>query len=472
MHRTILTSLVFFSLFASAASGNAAEAWRAGVAETSITPAEPMWMSGYGARTAPAEGTQDELMAKAVVLESSDAAGASSAGRKSRVVLITLDLVGIDRAISLELGRRLHEKFGLERRQIAINCSHTHCGPVVGTNLGAMYSLTDAQWKQVADYQVVLLDKIVDVVGRALADLAPVRPSWGSGTATFAVNRRENKEKEVPALRAQGATLRGPIDHDVPVLALHAADGRLKAVVFGYACHATTLGFQKWCADYPGYAYRTLQTSHPGTVALFWAGCGADQNPIPRRTLEYAEQYGRQLAAAVEKVLASGTLKPIAGTIDARYEEVSLDLAHLPTSAELEATAAKGNKYEQGRARRLLATIAKEGKLAPTYPYPVETWQLGDGPRWVILGGEVVVDYALRIKQERTPAETSAAAIDPTRTWVAGYSNDVMAYIPSRRVLAEGGYEGATSMIYYGLPSPWAPMLEEAIIRAVRGERR
>jgi neutral ceramidase len=453
--------------FASSASAQSTPlTWRAGVAETIITPAEPMWMSGYGGRTAPADGTQDELKAKALVLESPAAKGSG----KSQVVLITLDLVGIDRATSIELCERLKKKFGFERRQIAINTSHTHCGPVVGRNLGAMYSLTDAQWKQVDDYQAVLLDKLVDVVGKAVADLAPARASWGSGTATFAVNRRENKEADVPTLRAKGVALKGPSDHDVPVLAVHDAEGRLKSVVFGYACHATTMGFQKWFADYPGHAYRAVEQAHPGAIAMFWAGCGADQNPLPRRTLELAEQYGKQLAAAVEAVLKSTTMKPIAGPISARYDEIPLELASLPTKAELEATAKTGNKYEQGRAKMLLATIAKEGKLSPTYPYPVEVWRLGDGPKWVLLGGEVVVDYALRLKSEPNVPSLTERKDPPTQTWVAGYTNDVMAYIPSRRVLAEGGYEGASSMIIYGLPSSWAPMLEEAIIQAVRRE--
>lgn len=463
----VLASIAFMIACTSQASAQSpVPTWRAGVAEIVITPAEPMWMSGYGGRTAPADGTQDDLKAKALVLESP----APKGNGKSQVVLITLDLVGIGRSTSLEVCARLKQKFGFKRRQIAINCSHTHCGPVVGRNLGAMYSLTAAQWKQVDEYEVVLVNKLVEVVGRAVADLAPARASWGSGTATFAVNRRENKEKDVPTLRAQGTPLKGPIDHDVPVLALHDADGRLKSVVFGYACHATTMGFQKWFADYPGHAYRAVEQAHPGAIALFWTGCGADQNPLPRRTLELAEQYGKQLAAAVEVVLKSPEMKPISGAIEARFDEIPLELAKLPTKAELEATEKTGSKYEQGRARLLLATIAKEGKLSPTYPYPVEVWRLGDGPKWVLLGGEVVVDYALRLKSEPNVPSLSQRKEPPTQTWVAGYTNDVMAYIPSRRVLAEGGYEGASSMIYYGLPSPWAPMLEEAIIQAVRRE--
>ena len=425
--------------------------WKAGVAQKTITPKKLMWMSGYGSRTAPAEGKADDLMAKALVLEDAD---------KTRVVLITLDLVGIDRATSQDICKRLYEKYGFERAQIAINCSHTHCGPVVGTNLKAMYDIGESQWKLVDDYTEALKQNVVTAVGDALKSLAPADVYWGSGTATFAVNRRENKEAEVPKLREEGKTLKGPNDHDVPVLAVYDPKGPLRAVAFGYACHATTLSFQNWSADYPGRACNELQRRSLGAIALFWAGCGADQNPIPRRTYELAEHYGKRLGEAVHSVLRdrdSKQMKPLAGRLTAEYTEIPLRFARTPTKAELETEAAKGNKYEQGRAKSLLAKLSA-GEAVPTeYPYPVQTWRLGDGPRFVTLGGEVVVDYALRLKQE----------LGAKTTWVAGYSNDVMCYIPSRRVLGEGGYEGASSMTIYGMPSAWHAMLEEAIVKAV-----
>jgi hypothetical protein len=109
------------------------------------------------------------------------------------------------------------------------------------------------------------------------------------------------------------------------------------------------------------------------------------------------------------------------------------------------------------RAERWLEVINKGEPLPRTYPYPVQAWKLGDGPTWVMLGGEVVVDYALRLKRELGP-----------NLWVAGYTNDVMAYIPSLRVLKEGGYEGGGAMAPYGLPTAWGPAVEEKIVAAVK----
>jgi hypothetical protein len=130
----------------------------------------------------------------------------------------------------------------------------------------------------------------------------PAELSWGEGKATFAVNRRTNKEADVVKLKAENKIL-GPSDHAVPVLLIKDASGKTKGIVFGYACHSTTLSFFQWCGDYPGFAMLELEKRHPGAIALFWAGCGADQNPLPRRTVELAQNYGNQLADSVDAVL-------------------------------------------------------------------------------------------------------------------------------------------------------------------------
>lgn len=426
-----------------------AQGWKAGVARQTITPPELMWMSGYAGRTGPAESTLQELFAKALVLE--DPQG-------NRACLVTLDLVGVGRETSLAIRALLTKQYGLEPRQVALNCSHTHCGPVVGTNLGAMYALDDAQQSRVIHYEQFLIEKAVEVVGQSLESLAPAAVSYGQGWTSFAVNRRNNPEADVPTLRAAGRLV-GPVDHDVPVLAVRDEQGVLRAVAFGYACHATVMGFMQWFGDYPGCAQAAFEEAHPDCVALFWAGCGGDQNPLPRREVALAEQYGRQLAAEVDSVLA-GVMQPLTGELDARYEEIPLAFASLPTRDELVATAQSDNKYEAIRARNLLADVDRGQALSPTYPYPVQVWNLGPELRWVFLGGEVVVDFALRLKAEH----------GREATWVAGYSNDVMAYIPSLRVLREGGYEGAGAMVYYGRPAPWAESVEESIVEAVRGQ--
>jgi hypothetical protein len=308
----------------------------------------------------------------------------------------------------------------------------------------------------------------VDTVGRAFASLAPARVAAGQGISRFAVNRRNNPEGSVPKLIEQHA-LKGPVDHAVPVLTVSAPNGALQAVVFGYACHNTTLSFYQWCGDYAGFAQIALERNHPGAVAMFFMGCGADQNPLPRREVFLAQRYGEMLAAAVEEVLLQ-TPATLAPTLKTAHELATLNLGDAPTLGELEKLAVvppgKQPSTQTRWAARLLTEIKAGKPLARTYSYPVQVWQLGGRQLWIALGGEVVVDYAVRFKGEYG-----------ADTWVAGYVNDVMAYIPSARVLAEdkpprafgrGGYEGNTSMYVYGQPAHrWADDVEDRIALSV-----
>jgi len=423
------------------APASAAE-WQAGVARANITPQESMWMSGYASRNHGADGKLTDLWAKAIVIDDLDG---------HRIAAVTLDLVGLDRPTSLAIRDGIEQQSGIPRSNIALFCSHTHTGPVVGANLRSMFELDEAEGNKIDVYTAKLISDVVRIVGEAVADLEPARLSWACGTATYAVNRRTNREPDVPMLREQGL-LNGPVDHDVPVLSVRAGD-KLKAVLFGYACHATVLDLYQWTGDHPGFAMLAVEEQYPGTQAMFWAGCGADQNPLPRRQVELAEKYGRELAHAVADVL-NGAMRPISGELKTAYSEIDVGFAEIPSQEQLQQTLGSDNRYERVRAALLLKQIETNGSVMATYPYPIQTWKLGDGPLWVTLGGEVVVDFSLRLKDE----------LGADSTWVAGYANDVMAYIPSARVLKEGGYEGGGAMLYYGLPSAWADNVEDLIV--------
>ncbi|MDB5295665.1 MAG: Neutral/alkaline non-lysosomal ceramidase [Phycisphaerales bacterium] len=463
-------SLLHVLNFSSAVSAAAAPAgWRAGVARADITPVDSVWMGGYAARTRPADGSapgSPALFAKALVLE--DAGG-------SRVALVSLDLLGIDRPTSDRIRGRLNAECGLARGSVALCASHTHSGPVVGDCLRVAYPYGDAEAARVRAYTDTLVDRVVDLVHQAAAGLAPADVRYGVGSASFAVNRRANKEALVDALTALDpleltgwhGLLAGPTDPDLPVLAVRDPAGRTVAVLFGYACHATTLSGYDWSPDWPGYAAASIEAAQPGSTALFVAGCGADQNPMPRRTVGLAAAFGRRAAAGVSAVLA-GEMTPVTGPLVAGYREVELPFALLPSRERLDADQASSDPKQRFVARRaamLLERVRREGPLPTSYPYPVQTWRLGPaGPTLVLLGGEPVVDYALRLKRELG----GGAAGQPNGVWPIGYANDVMGYIPSRRVLAEGGYEGRDAAVYYGLPAPWAAEVEERIVAEVK----
>jgi hypothetical protein len=442
--RVLIVILIVHLMFRPLSAQDAS--WQAGAAKVVITPDKALWMSGYGGRTKPAQAKETELYAKALLLE--DAAG-------KKAVLVTLDLVGIGRDISVAVCDQLKTKYGLPRDAIVLACSHTHCGPVVGANLRAMFFLDQEQEKLIDDYTAELKQKIVQVVGQALEKRAPAKLSWSIGTSGFAVNRRTNKEPDVPKLIAEGS-LKGPVDHEVPVLLVRDAKDKITAIAFGYACHATVMDYLNWSGDYPGFAQMELERLHPDAIALFWAGCGADQNPLPRRKVELARRYGQQLADSVETVLR-GPMTSLTSELRTAYRETALPYHEVPSREKLVQDALDKSKYVASRAQALLKELETKGSLRGDYPYPIQAWRLGKDVTWVTLGGEVVVDYALRLKKE----------LGSGKTWVMGYANDVMAYIPSLRVLKEGGYEGGGAMIFYGLPSVWSPRVEELIVENV-----
>jgi hypothetical protein len=311
--------------------------------------------------------------------------------------------------------------------------------------LAVAYNLDAAQWREIDDYTKELEDKLVLTIGRALRDLRPARLSFGHSTAAFAKNRRVQ------------FTPNGPVDHDVPVLRVADASRQMRAVVFGYACHNTTLP-PEMClinGDYAGFAQAELEQKHPGSVALFMMGCGADANPSPRGTEEIARQHGKELATAVDRAL-DAPLAPVSGKLRTAFERVSLAFDTPPSREVLNQRLEDKNPYIAKHAREMLSILDREGRLPSDYPYPIQLWRFGNDLTWIALGGEVVVDYDLRLK----------SLLGSDRLWVSGYSNDVFAYIPSLRVLKEGGYEGGGAMIYYVQPGPWAPTVESTIVSA------
>jgi neutral ceramidase len=432
-------ALVVVSTCGTALAGD----FQAGVARTRITPPSPFWMSGYAARTHPSEGIEQELWAKALALR--DAGGPP-------VVLVTTDLIGLPRAISDEVAERVRERFRVERSRLVLSASHTHCGPAVRQNLAVLYDFGEDDRRRVDAYGAALAERLVEVVGAALANLASARLSFGHGSVGFAVNRREFTSDGVKI----GVNPTGPVDHDVPVLKVAGEDGSLRAVLFGYACHNTTLGadFYRLGGDYAGYAQAELEEKHPGATALFVMLCGGDQNPNPRGTLDLARQHGHALAAEIGRILAAEG-QPVRPPIRAALDLASLDFAP-HTRATFEQEAASPDRFRQRRARLMLAAY-DEGRPVRSTPYPVQAIRFGRELTLLALAGETVVDYALRLKRE-FPGENLI---------VAGYCHDVMCYIPSRRVLQEGGYEAGDNTIYYGQPGPFTETVEDRVMAAV-----
>ncbi len=423
--------------------------WKAGASSAKITPDGLMWMAGYAARTKPAEGVELDLYAKSLVV-------VDEAGEKW--ALITLDLIGVPRNLRLYLAEQAQKQFGIAPARLVLNASHTHSGPELRTNRRFPTDDFAKHNSEATAYTEKLQATLLRMIGESLASAVPVSLDYSHSRCGFAMNRRTPNGK---GGWSNFPNPEGPVDQTVPVLRVASPAGKEIAIVFGYNCHCTTLGHQKFSGDYAGYAQGYLQEAHPGAVAMFMNGCSGDQNPYPRRTKELAQIHGRSLATAVEAALEAKHT-PLSGKIRAAYREIPLAYDTLPTREQLTERSKSSNALEAAHAKRVLESLEEGGSPAADYPYPVQVTRLGDQLTWVTLGGEVVVDYSLRLKHE----------IHDPIVWVSGYSNDVMAYIPSLRIWKEGGYEGGDAMKWGTHPTRWSQRTEDHIIATVHELRQ
>ncbi len=437
----VLFLFAFVSIATANNDGQNAKGWQAGIAHINITPDKPIWQGGYASREHPSEGKLAELWAKALAIQDAN-------GKKA--VLVTMDLIGISKSMSEIIKNRLKGLYGLSDDQIILNVSHTHSGPALVDNLQDIYPMDSHQWDDVRQYCNNLENKIVKVTGMALGKMHPVKIYSGNGVTRFQVNRRNNSEQNLVAQ----SELKGPNDHAVPVLKIVGKHDKLKAVVFGYACHGTVLSGYQISGDYMGYAQEELEKSHPKATALFFQGAAGDQNPLPRRSVALAKQYGKELASAVERVLEE-KMTLLAPGLQTAYAEIELPLEDPPEEKELLEKSETSPGYEQRWAKRLLHNVRQGKKMGKNYSYPIEVWKLGDQLLFV-MGGEPTIEYSIRLKQ-----------LFGQDAFVLGYSNDVMAYIPSSKILTEGGYEGEDSQIVYGLPAKWKLGIEDKILREI-----
>lgn len=446
MKRTVMVSLMVLSAFFSQANtpNLVSEGWMVGVAKADITPQNPMWLAGYASRTQASEGAMHSLWAKCLFFQ--DAKGNSSA-------LITLDVVGISGEFGLEVRRQISRKTSIPLSNILINCSHTHSGPVLDQVLSSIYPLKESDKREIVKYSAWLKETLIALCLRAHKDLEPVKLYAKNGVSRIQVNRRTNQEKDIDVLKE----LKGPNDFAVPTIKVESNKGHLKAIVFGYACHPTVLSGYQWSGDYAGFAQLELEKLYPATTALFFQGAGGDQNPLPRRTIPLAKQYGKSLAAAVERVL-NEEMTPLAASFKSSAASIKLELTAAPSLSELkqiQKEAGQGYIYEWSS--NLIEQYEAGKPLLRNYPnYPIQVWDLG-GQKIISLGGEITIGYAVKLKEKYGD-----------QIFVMGYTNDVMGYIPTESILEEGGYEGDTSQRAYGLPSKWASGIESQILLKVQ----
>ena len=319
----------------------------AGVARVQVTPTEPIFMKGYGSRTKPSEGVRQDLHVKALALQ--DETGATS-------VLVTSDLHSYTRRMSDTIAEAVQKTRAAAR---SVDPQRLAYAQRARGDRGILASSLRGHQRRAGSGDPPLhrpaLDQIVDLIGRAIADLAPADLAFGQGSAAIGVNRRrlQNGTRHLP----------GVVDQDVPVLTVRASGGALRAVVFGYACHATAAPADYQIGgDWPGYAQAGIETDFPGATAMFVNGCSADCDPAPRSTVEAPKMHGDLMAVAVGQVVRR-QMRPVSGPITTAFDYVDIPFQTPPTRHELEAVLKTATGMRARHAKLLLGVLDREGRI-------------------------------------------------------------------------------------------------------------
>ena len=413
--------------------------YQIGAAAIDVTPDYPVRLRGYAGRVTESEGIVQRLWAKALVIKSP---------QRPPALLITLDNCLIPADLRRELAERMLQRFGLPPDRFTITATHTHNGPMLAGMSETLYChpLPEEHRQNIERYTTELIEKLEQVAIRAFNDQQPSQLFRATGQVLFARNRR---------------TKNGPVDHSLPILVAKGADGEVRAVYLSYACHCTTLSHNRISGDWAGYAQEAIQRRYPGAIALVSAGCGADANPSggAGSADDIAAQHGQEISRQVE--LLQNDLQPVSGDLNIRFSVVDLQLKSIPNRAEWEARASAKDAAQGGtigyHARIHLQRLDRGEAIKTRVPLPIQTWTFADDLAIIFLGGEVVVDYSLRLKKE----------FDHRRIWIIAYANDVPCYIPSERVLREGGYEGGGAMRFHDWAAPFTPGLENRIVNEI-----
>jgi len=375
---------------------------KVGIASADITPEGTVWMAGFAARKEPSKGVYKNLAATCVVFDNG----------VTRLAIVALDLCKILEP-QLEDLRIAAQEAGIPPQHVMINCSHTHYGPQIGR-------------KENKDYDALFKARTGPLFEAAAADLKPAVLDYTVGSCTMAINRRQlNAEGKVTAMRPEP---RKQTDPDVPILRVLSSEGEVRSVIFGYACHPTTVSALHYeiGTDYPGFARDWIAAAYPGCTPVFLQGCGGDIKP--RYTQPSDSGYGRFGYVLLDQL------------------QIVAELGHELGRAVVAALVVPPEPVPAGRPKspqKAVTTAIQLGGIVEKVKLPdkkdpehkshqiyMGAWRIGDV---CIFGSqcEICSAIGMRIKRE----------LAGTRVWTNGYTHWGGGYIPDAASYPEEGYE-------------------------------
>lgn len=423
--------------------------WQIGFAQGDITPKPGrVMMTGYG-HERHAVGTIAPLRAQALALK--PAMGQT-------LLLITADVLGFDRTSVEAIRHSIAQAHGLPAAAIMLAASHTHWGP------STLYRMNLSVGGINTWYLGEFENAMIALAGKALESLSPGKVGYTHMKAQVGHNRRIVKDGKVAGW---GPSPDNHYDHHTPIFVIERDVMPKRIVLVSHACHPTATGsVNKWSPDWPGAMRDWIEKKlGAGTAAMFAMGCGADAKTTyfdeqqkkfvfvadPKRSKKAGEKIGQEVVAH----LRASTLEQLPGETGAGLGTGLITFGKGPDIKKVvEMANGPRNSCDTWWARQLLAyPDARKG-----IKYEAQAWRFGDKLTLVGLESEVCSPLG---PLTRSLAQTEQAA-------VFGYVNTDECYIPSKKIVEEGGYEGNTSHRAYFLPAPFTTKAEAEFSAVVK----
>ena len=412
-----------------------------GFSKIDITPENSQYLAGYADRTEPSNGVADHIFVRASVFED---------GNSKRLALISFDLIGTTEPMADEIYNRCQEKYGLHRNMIVINSIHTHCAPIVNT----YYYAPD--WKlDLAFYQNVI-DSAVEAVGQALGDLSEASIRFGIGSLQFGINRRLPMNNDIYMCpNPNGFYLA-----DMPVIQAR-RQGREDTVIYSLACHPTSRGGRRISADYPGAAAAQFK----GNLQFVQGAAGSakvrtlneDGTQFIQGDDAWLEKAGKQIVDYLEAFLASDGMKDIDLDIEGRILRfgLPLDENNMFKDADLDCF----YKYYGGDSYDCIRLCTEELRRkinANEARTPLELElrgvRLANGVRFLAISAEPTAELATVMMD--------AARKEGEKLFFLGYTGFMTSYLPSAKLIKEGGYEGKWANFFHLIGGLFPPEID------------
>ena len=410
-----------------------------GIASIDITPQHSVWITGYGNRDHRSEGVYQSLIAGAI----------SISGDTDEVLILTADLIGYDLAYAAAAKNRIAESTGLLPRQVVLTATHTHCAPL-------FYPMA-MPGEVEKGYAEFLLNQLVQVAVSAKSQQIKGTVAFSRGRSEFGVSRRLPDGKG-GVLFAPNPD--GPMDRDLDTLWFSKTNGEPIGNLTIFGCHPTSRGGYMLGGDYPGFLCRAL-TEQTQAPSFFATGCAGnirpwfkgENNGFNTPSLEELEAASRRIAAEVMQSQKGAT--PVnADGLCVTSEFHHLPYAELPDDIAFRDKAANhANPLIKAWASEMLK-LSEAGGLPTSCPQEIQVVRFNEAMQAIFLGGEVLTEIGLHIKN----------ALQPTTTITVAYSNGLIAYVPSKETYDLGGYEVDGSHFYFLRPAPFAKEIEDLIV--------